>query len=81
LATRYTLRIVRSVLGLAGTVLLGAALALAPVAAFTGEMLMITKAALAGVALLIIMKLVPRPPADGSNGTPEHRPNPLDDEH
>ena len=47
-------------LGAAGTVLLGGALAWAPVAAFTGDMLVVTKAALAGVALLIVMKLLPR---------------------
>ena len=50
----------RSALGVAGTVLLGGALVLAPIAAFTGEMLTVTKAALAGVALLITMKLLPR---------------------
>jgi hypothetical protein len=72
----------RRVLGLAGTVLLGGALALAPVAAFTGEMLTVTKAGLAGVALLIIMKLLPRPPLpNDADSTPEHLPGPLDHEH
>ena len=70
----------RRALGLAGTGLLGGAVAWAPVAAFTGEMLTVTKAGLAGVALLIIMKLLPRRPLpDNSDGTPDHRP--LDDEH
>jgi hypothetical protein len=40
--------------------LIGGALAWAPVAAFTGDMLPVTKAALAGVALLIVAKLLPR---------------------
>ena len=73
---RYeVVRTLRSALGVAGTLLLGGALALAPIAAFTGEMLMVTKAALAGVALLIIMKLLPRPDAAS-----ESRPDPLDNE-
>ena len=67
-------RALRRVLGVAGTVLLGGALAWAPVAAFTGEMLPVTKAGLAGVALLILMKLLPR-----RDATPEHQPD-LDDE-
>jgi hypothetical protein len=65
----------RDVLGVVGTVLLGGALAWAPVAAFTGEMLTVTKVALAGVALLIIMKLLQR-----RDATPEHRPDPRDDQ-
>lgn len=60
----------RRTLGVAGTALLGGALAWAPVAAFTGEMLTVTKVALAGVALLIVMKLVPR-----RDVTPEHGPD------
>lgn len=65
----------RRALGVAGTVLVGGALAWAPVAAFTGDMLMVTKAALAGVALLIVMKVLPR-----RDATPEHRQDSLDDE-
>ena len=65
----------RSALGVAGAVLLGGALALAPIAAFTGDMLTVTKAALAGVALLIIMKLLSRHDA-GSEPPPD-----LDNEH
>lgn len=61
MSKRYTVvPVLRGALGLAGTLLLGGALALAPIAAFTGDMLRVTKAALAGVALLIIMKLLPR---------------------
>ena len=52
--------LLRGVLGLAGTLLLGGALAWAHIAAFTGDMLRVTKSALAGVALLLIMKLLPR---------------------
>ena len=64
----------RRALGVAGTVLLGGALAWAPVAAFTDGMLMVTKAALAGIALLIVMKLLP-----WRDATLEHRPDSLDD--
>ena len=52
--------ILRRVLRVVGSLLLGGALAGAPVAAFTGDMLWVTKAALVGVALLIVMKLIPR---------------------
>jgi len=65
-------------LGLAGAGLLGGALAWAPVAAFMGEMLTVTKAALAGVALLIVMKLLPRP--DGVGKADRSRTH-LDDGH
>ncbi len=64
----------RRVLGVAGTALLGGALVWAPVAAFTGGMERVTEAGLAGVALLIVMKLLPR-----RNATPEHQDS-LDDE-
>ena len=50
----------RRVLGLTGTVLLGGALIWAPIAAFTGQMLTVTKVGLAGVALLVIMKILPQ---------------------
>lgn len=50
----------RRIFGLTGTLFLGGALGWAPVAAFTGGMLMVTKVALIGVALLIVMKLLPR---------------------
>jgi hypothetical protein len=63
------------VLGAAGTALLGGALAWAPVAAFTGEMVTVTKVGLAGVALLIIMKLLPR-----RDTIADDRPDSLDDE-
>jgi len=65
----------RRVLGAAGTALLGGALVWAPVAAFTGDMLTVTKTALAGVALLIVMKFLPR-----HTVTPEHQPDPVNDE-
>ncbi len=71
----------RRAFGLAGTVLLGGALAWSPVAAFTGDMLTVTKMALAGVALLIVMWLLPRPPQpDGASGATEDRPDHPDDE-
>ena len=65
----------RRVLGGIGAVLLGGALAWAPVAAFTGHMLTVTKLALAGVALLLVMKLLPR-----RDATPEPPPERPDDE-
>jgi hypothetical protein len=60
----------RRMLGLVGTTLLGGALAWAPVAAFMGEMLTVTKVALAGVALLIVMKLLPRRDGDAKAERP-----------
>ena len=65
----------RRVSGLSGAVLLGGALAWAPIAAFAGEMLFVTKVALAGVALLILMKLLPRrdaaaPPSNTHDSEP-----------
>ena len=65
----------RRVLGLAGAILLGSALAWAPVAAFRGEMLPVTKAALAGVALLILMKLLPQGKGVDDAGHPRHPPD------
>ena len=67
-----TLVALRRLLGVAGTALLGGALALAPVLAFTGGMTIVSAAGLAGIALLIAMRLMPRPPAadpeSGSGG-------------
>jgi len=65
---RYALlATLRRVLGLSGAVLLGGALAWAPIAAFTGEMLLVTKVGLTGVAFLLVMKLLPRrDPAAGA---------------
>jgi len=66
----------RRVLGVAGTALLAGALAWAPVAAFTGEMLTVTKIGLAGIALLILMKLLPHgvaPPEDPGKPLDEER--------
>jgi hypothetical protein len=65
----------RRVVGVAGAVLLGGALVWAPVAAFTGEMVTVTKAGLAGVALLVVMKLLPR-----RDAAAQDRLDPLDDE-
>jgi hypothetical protein len=74
--SRYaTVPTLRRALGVAGTVLLGGALAWAPIAAFAGEMLAVTKMALAGVALLIVMKLLPR-----SDATSTQRRDGLDNE-
>ena len=70
--------VLRRVLAIAATILLGGALAWAPVAAFTGQMLWVTKAALAGVALLVIVKLLPRDDVNSRNEPPAVR---NDDEH
>lgn len=45
-------------LGLAGIVLLGIALALAPILAFTGGMSFVSGVGIAGIACLIVMRLL-----------------------
>ena len=55
---------VRRAFGLAGIVLLGIALALAPILAFRGEMTFVSAVGIAGIACLIVMRLLPRPPSD-----------------
>jgi len=60
---------------MAGTALLSGALAWAPVAAVMGEMVSVTKAGLAGVALLIFMKVLPHRAA-----RPADRAGPLEGE-
>ncbi len=62
--------LVRRLLAVAATILLGGALAWAPVAAFTGQMLWVTKAALAGLALLLVVKLLPRDEANSGDPPP-----------
>jgi len=57
-----TLPSIRRALGIAGTVLLGGALALAPIAAFGGDMRIVSGTGIAGIVLLIVMRLLPRPP-------------------
>lgn len=57
-----TLAALRRGFGTAGIVLLGIALALAPVLAFQGDMRIVTGFGLAGIACLIVMRLLPRPP-------------------
>jgi len=61
-----TLPSIRRALGIAGTVLLGGALALAPIAAFGGDMRYVSGTGIAGIVLLVVMRLLPRPsePAD-----------------
>ena len=59
-----TLASVRRAFGLAGIVLLGIALALAPILAFRGEMTPVSALGIAGIACLIVMRLIPRPPVD-----------------
>lgn len=52
----------RGGLGLAGIVLLGAALAIAPILAVEGEMRLVSGLGIGGIACLIVMRLLPRPP-------------------
>lgn len=54
---------VRKALAVAGIVLLGGALAYAPIAAFDGDMTAVSKAGIAGAALVVLAWLLPRPPA------------------
>jgi hypothetical protein len=50
--------------GIAGIVLLGTALALAPILAFQGEMIPVSAIGITGIACLIVYRLLPRPPAE-----------------
>ena len=59
-----TLARVRRAFGIAGIVLLGIALALAPILAFRGQMSFVSAVGIAGIACLIVYRLLPRPPAD-----------------
>ena len=63
-----TLTSVRRAFGVAGIVLLGIALALAPILAFRGEMTLVSALGIAGIACLIVMRLMPRPPAPPDDG-------------
>jgi hypothetical protein len=54
------LALLRGLLAAAGILLLGGALVWAPVAAFQGaDMLLVTKAGIAGVVLALVAKLIP----------------------
>lgn len=57
-----TLVTIRRAVGVAGTALLGGALAIAPILAFGGDMRLVSGLGIAGIALLIVMRLLPRPP-------------------
>jgi len=54
---------VRRAFGVAGIILLGIALALAPILAFQGDMIPVSAIGIAGIACLIVYRLLPRPPA------------------
>ena len=58
-----TLDRVRRAFGVAGIVLLGIALALAPILAFQDGMSLVSGLGIAGIACLIVYRLLPRPPA------------------
>jgi hypothetical protein len=64
-AALLNLATIRRWLGIAGIALLGGALALAPILAFTGDMTLVSGAGIAGIAFLIVMRLLPRPPPEG----------------
>ena len=68
-----TLVTIRRALGLAGTALLGGALAIAPILAFGGDMRLVSGLGLAGIALLIVMRLLPRPPEPDPDAPPGAR--------
>ena len=59
-----TLYSLRRAFGFAGIALLGGALALAPILAFTGDMTLVSGAGIAGIACLVVVRLLPRPPVD-----------------
>lgn len=67
-----TLYAIRRCAGLAGIVLLGIALALAPILAFQGGMTYVSGTGIAGIACLIVYRLLPRPPAPDAR--PDERP-------
>ncbi|MGH6784864.1 MAG: hypothetical protein ACREBP_09615 [Sphingomicrobium sp.] len=61
------------VCGFLGTALLGAALAIAPIAAFEDRMTLVSGLGIAGIVLLLVawaLRKLVRPPADGSDPQP-----------
>ena len=62
---------IRRGFGVAGIALLGIALAIAPIAAFQGDMQLVSGLGIAGIAALIVMRLLPRPPAQDANAPRE----------
>ena len=68
-----TLVTIRRAVGLAGTALLGGALAIAPILAFGGDMRLVSGLGIAGIALLIVMRLLPRPPEPDPDAPPGAR--------
>lgn len=64
-----TLASIRRAVGIAGTLLLGGALALAPIAAFDGDMRVVSGTGIAGIVLLVVMLLLPRPSEPAGDGT------------
>ena len=64
---------VRRAFGVAGIVLLGVALAIAPILAFQGGMTYVSGIGIAGIACLIVYRLLPRPPAADADPTAPDR--------
>lgn len=73
-AWRARLGTARSVFGYAGTVLLGGAVVVAPIVAIGGDMRAVSAAGIAGIACLVVMRLLPRAPeaadCDGADESP-----------
>jgi hypothetical protein len=66
-----TVHAARRWLGIAGIVLLGIALAIAPILAFRGGMTYVSAIGIAGIACLIVYRLLPRPaPREAPPGDP-----------
>ncbi len=59
-AWRRRLALARRALGIAGTLLLGGALVVAPVQAFGGDMGVVSAAGIAGIVCLVAMRMLPR---------------------
>ncbi|MCC7115804.1 MAG: hypothetical protein IT520_15645 [Burkholderiales bacterium] len=59
-AWRARLGFARRLFGFAGTVLLGGALVVAPILAIGGDMRVVSIAGIAGIACLIVMRILPR---------------------
>lgn len=77
-AWRRRLALARRALGVAGTLLLGGALVVAPVQAFGGDMGVVSAAGIAGIVCLVAMRVLPREGGSdgeesGTAGTPGDR--------
>lgn len=67
----------RKVIGLAGIACLGGALAYAPIAALADDIGTVSNVGLAGLALILVARCLPGPPATRRDA--ERAPSPIDD--